>query len=213
MWSILLLVMMLWISGCGDEVNTAPSPDEEPIGGLSDDTYVSYKFGITVSNLPVDEWTVKELGNKGQGIRQESKEGYVPLHHLLLMEPVPIGEFVGLDEKASLVSVIMEKIPFIWVATEVYTKSTENLDLSESLDLYIEAISADVESRELVEIGGITAIQAVLIRRSGLRESLIWFAKRRLIVRCEYLSNETDFYKYYNTYTKVAYSISLELEW
>ena len=193
---IAILAAALYILGCGnDEPSITVETTNELVGGLSGNTYICTRFGITIPNLPVDEWTVKELGSNGQGIeqKQEPPEGYVaiPLHHLLLMEPVTIDEFVGLDEKASLKPIMMKNIPFIWVGVEVYT---EEIDLSKNLDSYIKDKSASVESREFVEIGGITGIQAVLIRGSGLRESLIWFAKRRLIVRCEYLSNETDFY-------------------
>lgn len=203
-------LFILGFAGCSDEESNGPTePVPEIAKGLSGDTYMNTKFGIKISNLPVDEWTVKALGNEGQGLQTQTEQGLIPLYNLLLMEPVPPDQFVGLSKKADLGPVLESDIPFIWVGLD-YQKggSYGTFDLTENLSSYAELHSAEIESKKFVNIGNATGIQAVLLRTFG-KEALTWFAKGEIMVRCEYIVNESEFDTYLDVYEQVVENIWL----
>jgi len=205
---VVISVLILGIMGCGDEGGpTEPVP--EVIKGLSGDTYFNTKFGVKISDLPVDIWTVKALGSEGQGLREQVEEAYIPMYHLLLMEPVPADQFVSLGEKGGLDPVLEAGIPFIWVGLD-YQKggNYETHNLTENLNWYAVQHYAEIESKKFVNIGNATGIQAVLLRSFG-KEALTWFAKGEICVRCEYIAKESEFDKYFDVYIRVVENVWL----
>jgi len=205
--SIVSILLML-IIGCGEEESGTPA---EPIivKGLSGDTYFNTKFGVKIEGLPVDTWTVKALGQDGQGIREQNDASYVPMYHLLLMEPVPEDQFIGLSQEGSLETILESRNPFIWIGLD-YSESGnfETYHLSEDLDSYAEMKSAEIESKQMVSIGNATGIQAVL-DRGDWKEALTWFAKGEICVRCEYCANEQEFLTYYPVYLGIMENVWL----
>jgi len=105
---ILLLTMV--ITGCGEDsyVPTSSTSDSTPKveKGLYGNKYFNTKFGISISNLPVDDWTVRAFGKDGQGMLRKTETGFIPLYHLLLMEPVPADNFIGPNDEGYLNPVI-----------------------------------------------------------------------------------------------------------
>ena len=194
-WSVVPL-LMLGIIGCGDDEPTGPQV-QEIVKGLSGDTYMNTRFGVKIMDLPVEEWTVKALGSDEQGLL-ESGQGYAtPMYHLLLMEPVPEDEFVNLSVTESVGPVLEAGIPFVWVGLDYWEGgSFETYNLTENLESYAALHGAVIESKKFVSIGNATAIQAVLLRSFG-KEALTWFAKDEIMVRCEYIAEESEFDKYY----------------
>jgi hypothetical protein len=213
-WSI-ISVLMLGFAGCGEEESDIPTASTPKIvKGLSGDTYMNTKFGIKISNLPVDEWTVKALGKDEQGWLM-SPEGFTPIYWLLLMEPVPADQFVELDAERDLLPIIEAKIPFVSVFLD-YDKggSYETHDLAEELSWYAASYSAEIESKRFVSSGNATGIQAILVRTFGEgdlpgKEALTWFAKGEIEVRCEYIAKEPEFDEYLDVYMNVIQNILL----
>ena len=208
-WSLTSL-LALGLAGCGDDGSSGPTePIQEIEQGLTGDTYMNAKFGVKVSNLPVEEWTVKALGGEEQGLLEQSSQGFIPMYHLLLMEPVSEDEFITVSTVEGLAPVLNSGIPFVWIGLD-YQKggNYETGDLSENLNRYAGLHSAEIESKQFVSIGNATAIQAVLIRSFG-KEALTWFARGEILVRCEYITEESEFDKYYSVYEQVVENVWL----
>ena len=83
-WGAIFL-LILGCAGCGEESSGPSEPVQEIKKGLHGDTYMNIKFGVQITNLPVEEWTVKALGGDGQGLLEQSTQGYIPMYHLLLI--------------------------------------------------------------------------------------------------------------------------------
>lgn len=207
-WEVISL-LILGSAGCGDEPGGPAEPIPEIVKGLSGDTYMNTRFGVKISNLPVEEWTVKAMGGEGQGLLEGSTQGYIPMYHLLLMEPVTEEEFISLSTPESLGPVLDSGIPFIWIALDYEEGGNyETGDLTNNLNWYADSHSAEIESKKFVSIGNATAIQAVLIRSFG-KEAITWFAKGEILVRCEYIAKESDFDKHFDVYTQVVENVWL----
>ena len=207
---VVLSLLVLEIVGCGgdDPVGTKDPPVMIE-AGLSGDTYINTKFGVKVENIPTEGWTVKALGKDGQGLLESGEQYYIPMYHLLLMEPVPENEFVNLDVSQSLNPVIDAEIPCIWIALDYWEGGEyETHDLTENLESYAALHGAEIESKKMIGTGKNTGIQAVLIRSFG-KEAITWFAKGELCVRCEYIATESEFHVGFITYQQISQSITL----
>lgn len=208
---LVIPLLILGIAGCGDEESDIPTESTPKIiKGLSGDTYMNTRFGIKITNLPVDEWTVKALGSEGQGVRAQFGQGAMPQYKLLLMEPVPADQFVDLDEKGMIAPMLEADIPFALVFVDHDEGGNlETYDLTAELKGYAALHSAEIESKKFVETGSATGIQAVLIRSEDIKEALTWFAKGEIRVRCEYWAKEPKFGKYYDVYEQVVGNVLL----
>lgn len=206
----LIPLLIYGIIGCGeDDPGTPTGSTQEIVKGLSDGEYLNSKFGVKITYIPDEGWTVKDFGNEGQGMLESSSQGYIPMYHLLLMEPVPEDEFVTLNSEESISPVLEAGIPFIWVALDYAEGANfQTSDLSDNLTSYASLHGAEIESKKFVSIGNATAIQATLNRTFG-KEALTWFAKGEIIVRCEYIAAESEFEKYYIPYIQTVQSIWL----
>jgi hypothetical protein len=85
----LIVCILFSFIGCGEESTSPVEPIPKIEIGLSGDIYMNTKFGIKVSNLPIDQCTVKALGKDGQGMMAEALQGVIPHYIMLLIEPVP----------------------------------------------------------------------------------------------------------------------------
>lgn len=148
------LIMGVFIVGCGgDETEDSPAPavEKEPeiTFGLDGDTYRDKRL-FKISNLPVDDWTVKKVtkaveeGGPEEDLfswiplpfslyRVISKEGETPLHQvsneaisLLFMQPTSEADFVDTLPKA-----FENRIPFIYIFIEV--QSVTDFDSSKDI--------------------------------------------------------------------------------
>ncbi len=209
-WVVSSLLIIVFF-GCGDDSPETPvEPTEKLVKGLSGDNYMNTKYGIRISKLPVDEWTIEDLGADGQGMRLQSEQGgFIPLYLLLLMEPVPANQFVGPDEKGYLDPVVEADIPFIIIAVNYERGRTfETHDLSEELEQYAIMWGYEIESKKLVYVGTAAGIQVIMLQ-SDYKEALTWFAKGDLQVRCEYFAKEAEFDKYLDVYMEMLDNITL----
>ncbi len=87
-----VMIVGVFIMGCGgdDEADSpVPTVEQKPAltFGLDGDTYRNRRL-FKISNLPVDDWTVKEVTNKVRG-EEEDLPGVINNEaiSLLLMQP------------------------------------------------------------------------------------------------------------------------------
>ena len=121
--AIVAVIMGLFIVGCdGDdeEESSVPTVEEEPAlhFGLDGDTYRNRRL-FKVSNLPVDDWTIKEVTNKVRG-EEDNNPGTInnTTISLLLMQPTSAEDFADTLDEA------FEKgIPYIYIVIEVQSIS------------------------------------------------------------------------------------------
>ena len=207
---VISALLILVFFGCGDDSPETPiGPTEKLVKGLSGDTYMNTKYGIRITNLPVDEWTAEDLGADGQGMRLQSEQGFMPFYLLLLMEPVPAHQFVGPGEKGYLDPVAEANIPYIIVAVDYERGRTfETPDLSEELERYANLWFYEIESKKLVYVGTNAGVQAIMSRNSS-KCAETWFAKGDLLVRCIYDASEDEFDKYLDVYMEMLENITL----
>jgi len=207
---VISALLILVFFGCGDDSPETPiGPTEKLVKGLSGDTYMNTKYGIRITNLPVDEWTAEDLGADGQGMRLQSEQGFMPFYLLLLMEPVPAHQFVGPGEKGYLDPVAEANIPYIIVAVDYERGRTfETPDLSEELERYANLWFYEIESKKLVYVGTNAGVQAIM-SRNGSKCAETWFAKGDLLVRCIYDASDDEFDKYLDVYMEMLENITL----
>jgi hypothetical protein len=208
-WIVSSLLVLVFL-GCGDESSETPAePTQKLVKGLSGDTYMNTKYGVRITNLPVDEWTAEDLGADGQGMRLQSEQGFLPFYLLLLMEPVPAHQFVGPDEKGYLNPVMEANIPFILVAVDYQQgRIIETHDLSEELERYADLWLCEIESKKLVYVGTKAGVQAIM-SENGDKRVETWFAKGDLLVRCMYCASEDEFDKYLDVYMEMLENMTL----
>ena len=138
------MIIGIFIVGCGgdeDEDSPAPTVEKEakPTFGLDGDTYRNRRL-FKVSNLPVDDWTVKEVTKAVEGEKGEDFLGWIPLPvalyntkyihvedfdidqmsneviSLLFMQPTSEGDFVN-----TLPEAFANQTPFIYIFIELQT--------------------------------------------------------------------------------------------
>ena len=129
------LIMGIFIVGCGgdDEADSpVPTVEKEPAlnFGLDGDTYRNRRL-FKISNLPVDDWTVKEVTNKVRG-EEEDLPGVINNESisLLLMQPTSEENFVG-----TLLEAEENEIPYIYISIEV--QSTTDIKSSREVALVL----------------------------------------------------------------------------
>ena len=175
------LIVGIFIAGCGgDTTEDSPSPtvekEPEPTFGFDGDTYRDKRL-FKISNLPVDDWTVKEVtsavtkGGPDENLeswaplpfslyRVISEEGETALHQvsnksipLLFMQPTSEADFVDTLPKA-----FENRIPFIYVFIE--EQSVTDFDSSKNIAVALlkqfrSIWDANYEGHELLDEGHI----------------------------------------------------------
>ena len=112
------MIMGVFIVGCGGDDDDSPAPTVEKKPelnfGLDGDTYRNRRL-FKISNLPVDDWTVKEITNKVLG-KVEKIPGEITNEgiSLLLMQPTSEEDFAN-----TLAEAREKEIPFIYIFIEV----------------------------------------------------------------------------------------------
>jgi hypothetical protein len=129
------MIVGIFIVGCGgddEEDSPAPTVEKEPAitFGLDGDTYRNRRL-FKISNLPVDDWTVKEVTNKVRG-EEEDLPGVINNESisLLLMQPTSEENFVG-----TLLEAEENEIPYIYISIEV--QSTTDIKSSREVALVL----------------------------------------------------------------------------
>ena len=114
-----VLIVGVFIVGCGgdDEADSStPTVEKKPAlsFGLDGDTYRNRRL-FKISDLPVDDWTVKEVTNRVLG-EQVKVPGVVinEVISLLLMQPTSEADFADTLEEA-----FKKGIPYIYIGIEV----------------------------------------------------------------------------------------------
>ena len=113
-----VMVVGVFIVGCGNDEADSPVPtvekNSEITFGLDGDTYRNRRL-FKISNLPVDDWTIKEVTNKIRG-EEENIPGQInnEVISLLFMQPTSEKDFVDTLPEAD-----KKAIPYIYVFIEV----------------------------------------------------------------------------------------------
>lgn len=197
-----ILVLVAGFVGCGEDSHTPAEPVQEIERGLSGDSYFNTKFGISFSNLPVDEWTVKAYGADEQGIRHGQEGNLLPYYSILLIEHVPADQFVDMDADGYLSPVVDSNIPFIYVHLDYAEGRFKTYNLMEELKQYAARWSYELESSVPVVFGNNSGRQAILVE-GGFRWAETWFAKEDVVVRILYWAPPSDFDKYFDVYEQI----------
>ena len=129
------VIVGIFIVGCGgdDEADSpVPTVEQKPAlnFGLDGDTYRNRRL-FKISNLPVDDWTVKEVTNKVRG-EEEDLPGTINNESisLLLMQPTSEENFVD-----TLLEAEENEIPYIYISIEV--QSTTDIKSSREVALVL----------------------------------------------------------------------------
>jgi len=200
----LIVCALFGVIGCGEESKSPAEPVPEIVPGLSGDTYMNTKFGIKISNLPVDEWTVKALGEDSRGLMARRIEGFLPYYTLLLMEPVPAYQFIDMDVDGFTSSIIAADIPFIILTVDYDEGRFVSYNLSEEINQHAAMWELEIESKNAITVENGTGIQAILLWDDGTKEAMTCFAKTDILVRCTYYASSLKFVTYYPTYIQVV---------
>ena len=130
-----VMIVGVFIMGCGgDEEEDSPVPtvEQKPAltFGLDGDTYRNRRL-FKISNLPVDDWTVKEVTNKVRG-EEEDLPGVInnKAISLLLMQPTSEENFADTLSEAE-----ENEIPYIYISIEV--QSTTDIKSSREVALVL----------------------------------------------------------------------------
>ena len=150
---IVTMIVGGFIVGCGSEDDTedspAPTVEKEPElnFGLDGDTYRNRRL-FKISNLPVDDWTVKEVTNKVRGI-EEDLPGTVSntVISLLLMQPTSEENFAN-----TLLEATENEIPYIYISIEVQSAT----DIKSSREIALAILGqAEFQEAEITNQGQI----------------------------------------------------------
>ena len=215
--AIVAVIMGLFIVGCdGDdeEESSVPTVEEEPAlnFGLDGDTYRNRRL-FKVSNLPVDDWTIKEVTNKVRG-EEDNSPGTInnTTISLLLMQPTSAEDFADTLDEA------FEKgIPYIYIAIEV--QSISDVTSSREVALIILKQTGFQES-EVTNQGAIFSKD----RRHGyfwevtfdtFKAKQSFFVRSsegsRYIYRLLYLSPPDQYEDYVSVFDKIVSSVEFRL--
>ncbi len=147
-----VMIVGVFIMGCGgDEEEDSPVPtvEKEPAitFGLDGDTYRNRRL-FKISNLPVDDWTVKEVTNKVRG-EEEDLPGVINNEtiSLLLMQPTSEENFAD-----TLLEAEENEIPYIYISIEV--QSTTDIKSSREVALVL-LEQTGVQKEEVTNQGAI----------------------------------------------------------
>ena len=186
------MILGIFMVGCGgddEEDSPAPTVEKEPAitFGLDGDTYRNRRL-FKVSNLPVNDWTVKEVTKAVEGEEAENFLGWIPLplslYHttytheedfafeqesnevisLLFMQPTSEEDFVN-----TLPEAFTNQIPFIYIFIEL--QSSTDFDSSrEAAGHNLEALTPPFDWEDKMhEVGN----QAAISSRDG-RHGYFW---------------------------------------
>ncbi|MGQ9610762.1 MAG: hypothetical protein ACUVWN_15810 [bacterium] len=202
---ILYYILILLAMGCEDSSDEVITTIEEVKTGLSGNTYLNTVYGIRISNLPVESWTIKTLGNDMKGLKMQSEQEFLQFYYLLLMEPLPENEYIGPNKDGYLDPVVDAGIPFIVLAVN-YQKGInfETYGVSKEIDRYAKLYSLQIEPRKPVYVGNSAGIQAILYDNVfSLKGAITWFAKNELLIRYDFYAKDSDFDNYIATYDQI----------
>ena len=215
--AIVAVIMGIFILGCGgddEEEPSTPTVEKKPAlnFGLDGDTYRNRRL-FKVSDLPIDDWTIKEVTNRVLG-EQVKVPGVVVNEaiSLLLMQPTSEENFADTLEEA------FEKgIPYIYIGIEVQsatdiTSSREvGLTLLKQLGLQEHEITSQgpIFSKDrrhgyfwVVAIGDFKVKQSFFVRSSE---------GSRYIYRLVFESPTDQYDKYVPVYDKIVSSVEFRL--
>ena len=111
--------------GCGDDDEAdspVPTVEKEPelTFGLDGDIYRNRRL-FKVSNLPVDDWTVKEVTNTVHGeVDDSSSMIFNEVVSLLLLQPTSEENFAN-----TIVEAAINGIPYIYIWIEIQSVTDE----------------------------------------------------------------------------------------
>ena len=215
--AIVAVIMGVFIVGCdGDdeEESSVPTVEEEPAlhFGLDGDTYRNRRL-FKISNLPVNDWTVKEVTNKVRaGLGDDSgvvtNEGI----SLLLMQPTSAEDFAD-----TLIEANEKGIPYIYIVIEVQSVT----DITSSREAALSVLEEyGIQENEVTGQGAIFSKD----RRHGYfwevtfddfkaKESFFVRSSEgsRYIYRLLFLSPPDQYDTYVSVYDKIVSSVEFRL--
>ena len=215
--TISAVIMGIFIVGCGgddEEESSTPTIEKKPAlnFGLDGDTYRNRRL-FKISNLPVDDWTIKEVTN-----RVLSEEEHIPGEvineaiSLLLMQPTSEEGFAD-----TLAEAFAKRIPYIYIfievqsATDIKSSREVGLTLLEQLGFQQDQVTTQgmIFSKDRrhgyfweVAVENFKAKQAFFVRSSG---------GSHYIYRLVFQSPVNQYDTYVPVYDKIVSSVEFRL--
>jgi hypothetical protein len=213
---IAMLIFCLQFMGCSDDFDTVISTNQEQKPGITGSKYWNPKYGLTITSLPIEGWTMKGLGDDGQGQFLETltfETGYyISSYLLILMEPVSADRFIDLGENGFVDPIAEASIPCIWVGIETWKGFT--LDKRDIIFLLNDI--AEIEKSDISIVTGLSVEEQKITGVSSLGTQLIYsyegekyfattfFADVEKVVYISYLVPPSNFQKYYAIYNQIV---------
>ena len=211
------IIMGICIVGCGgdDDDSPAPTVEKKPelTFGLDGDTYRNRRL-FKISNLPADEWTIKEVTNKVRG-KEEDPLGVIGNEgiSLLLMQPTSEADFVD-----TLAEAAEKEIPYIYIWIEVQSVTNKGSSRDFALGI-LEQIRWGVE---VTNQGTIQSkdrrygyFYEITLNDIGFKGKASFFVRssesNRFVYRLEFLSPISQYDRYVSVYDKIVSSIEFRL--
>ena len=204
--------------GCGgdDEVDSpVPTVEKEPeiIFGLDGDTYRNRRL-FKVSNLPVDDWTVKEVTNTAHTEKDDASDvAFNEVVSLLLMQPTSEENFAN-----STVDAALSGIPYIYIWIEVQSVTDEESPREIALNV-LEGIDSDYEQ---IAQGSIFSkdrragyFWEIIFKNSDFKAKQSFFVRssegNRFVYRLLFASPADQYDAYVSVYDKIVSSVEFRL--
>lgn len=215
-----VMIVGVFIVGCGGGDDEADSPvptvEKKPTLnlGLDGDTYRNRRL-FKISNLPVEDWTVKEVTNKIRG-GEENVPGEIDneVISLLFMQPTSEEDFVDTLEEAR------EKgIPYIYVLIEVQSAT----DIKSSRDVALILLKqTGLQEDEVTNQGTIFSkdrrhgyFWEVAFNDIDFKAKQSFFVRssegNRYIYRLLFISPTSQYDTYISVYDKIVSSVEFRL--
>ena len=215
------IVVSVFVVGCGgDDEADSPTPtvEKEPeiTFGLDGDTYRNRRL-FKVSNLPVDDWTVKEVTNRVRGeIDEEKIQGEInnEVISLLLMQPTSEENFAN-----TLLEAAENEIPYIYISIEVQSAT----DIKSSREIALTILEqSGLQEDEITNQGQIFSkdrrhgyFWEVAFNDIEFKVKQSFFVRssegNRFVYRLLFMSPASQYDTYVSVYDKIVSSVEFRL--
>ena len=212
-----MIVGILTVGCGGDDEADSPVPTVEKAPeltfGLDGDIYRNRRL-FKVSNLPVDDWTVKEVTNTVHGeVDDSSSMIFNEVVSLLLMQPTSEENFAN-----AIVEAAINGIPYIYIWIEIQSVTDEESPREIALNI-LEGIGPDYEQ---IAQGSIFSkdrragyFWEIIFRDTDLKTKQSFFVRssegNRYVYRLLFVSPASQYDTHVSVYDKIVSSVEFRL--
>jgi hypothetical protein len=190
--AVIVGILIMGCGGDGEEDSPAPAVEKEPepTFGLDGDTYRNRRL-FKVSNLPVDDWTVKEVTKAVEGEKPEHFLDWLPLPFSLYHTTYTFGEDFFFDQVSNGVISLLLMQP---TSEENFADTVPEAEENEIPYIYI-----SIEVQSTTDIKSSREVALVLLEQTGVQkdevtnQGAIFSKDRRHGYFWEVTFNEIDF--------------------